>query len=67
MKSKKKTKKIKEIKLPMKFDPGKMKYEPILAANKSETGNPVKFNWWWLIIGTIIVITFVYFIIINTK
>jgi len=65
---KKKTKKVKEIKLPMEFIPGKMKYEPILPANKSK-GNDlkkvVKADWWWLIFGLILLLMVIYFITTN--
>ncbi len=58
----KKTKKVKEIKLPMEFIPGKMKYEPILPAIKTNKKINVKLSWkWlmWLIIGIIILLGFI--------
>jgi len=42
-------KKIKEIKLPMKFNPGASKYEPILPARKADKKLEVPFNWKWII------------------
>jgi hypothetical protein len=37
--------KQKEIKLPMKFNPGLKKYEPELPLKKSDKKVMIKFNW----------------------
>lgn len=55
----KKTKKIKEIKLPMKFNPGTQKYEPTLPLRRTSEKFNVKINLKDIIIviATIILIT----------
>jgi hypothetical protein len=45
-------KKVKEIKLPMRFNPGMSKYEPILPARKADKN--IKFDWKGVIIVIII-------------
>jgi len=51
---KNKSKKVKEISLPMKFNPGLSKFEPELPLRKSKTKEVVerKRNWWafWYIV-----------------
>ena len=68
MKSKKqKTKKIKEIKLPVKFNPGTQKYEPILPLRKTNKKLEIKTNWKWIIILVISVIIVVGGILLALK
>ena len=58
-----KKKKIKEIKLPMKFNPGLQKYEPILALRKTGNKVKVKMDVKDIIIGITILILITIFII----
>jgi len=45
MKNKNKKKKIKFLKIPMKFNPGKQKYEPNLPLTKKGEKPKIKINW----------------------
>ncbi|MEK6830048.1 MAG: hypothetical protein AABY15_08075 [Nanoarchaeota archaeon] len=50
-------KEIKEIKVPMEFNPGLEKYEPVLPLRKAK--NKIKFEWGFLItliIGALIIL-----------
>lgn len=58
-----KKKKIKEIKLPMKFNPGLQKYEPVLALRKTGRKVKVKMNIKDIIIGITILVLITIFII----
>ena len=65
---KKKTKKIKEIRLPMKFNTALMKYEPILPKNKNISNrltDGIRIDWWLLILFIIFLTIFVYFLVTN--
>ena len=69
MKKKNTKNKLKEIKLQMKFNPGKMAFEPVLPENKNLgkklRNNKIKVDWWILIPFIIFLIIMVYFIIKN--
>jgi hypothetical protein len=54
-----KTKKNKEIKLPMKFNPGTQKYEPILPLKKTDEKLKIKINLKEIIIATTLIILMV--------
>lgn len=58
-----KKKKIKEIKLPMKFNPGLQKYEPVLALRKTGKKVKIEMNVKNIIIGIIILVLLIIFII----
>ena len=64
-----KKKKIKEIKLPVKFNPGLQKYEPELPTRKTGEKTKVKIKWVELIffiIGIIILMT-IFFIVLKNR
>jgi len=61
---KKKKTKIKEIKLPMKFNPGTQKYEPSLPLRKTGKEIKIKIALKDIIIGIIILILIVGFMIV---
>jgi len=64
-----KKKKIKEVKLQMKFNPGLQKYEPTLPLRKIGEKTKVKINWAELIffiIGITILMT-IFFIVLKNK
>ncbi len=61
-----KRKKIKEIELPMEFNPGLKKYEPVLPVRKTRKKLKVEADWRWIIyiIVSVILLTGIsYFII----
>ncbi|MBI3623069.1 hypothetical protein HY212_03240 [Candidatus Pacearchaeota archaeon] len=51
--------KTKEIQLPTKFNPGTMKFEPILPLRKTNKKVKLNVNWWFIIaiiIGAIVLL-----------
>lgn len=62
-----KQKKIKQINLPMKFNPGLSKFEPELPVRKTKNRLKAKRNWWafWciIILITILAIEILYFLL----
>lgn len=61
MKKQKKSKKLKDIKPIMKFNPGTQKYEPQLPLRKGRS--KIKINWLLVIILIILFIFLIYFFI----
>ncbi|MEK6859797.1 MAG: hypothetical protein AABX54_03205 [Nanoarchaeota archaeon] len=55
MTTKSKSKKVEEISLPMRYNPGLGKYEPELPARKTRKKTELKIDWKWLIIFIIII------------
>jgi uncharacterized integral membrane protein len=58
-------KKKKEISLPMKFNPGTMKYEPVLPARKAKKHEKIdiKIKWFWIILLILIIILLIFIFI----
>jgi len=52
----------KQIKLPMKFNPGLKKYEPDLPVKKGPMKS-IKVDWWWIILISISIILIIFFFI----
>ena len=65
MKNKKTKKKVKELRLKMKFNPGTMSYEPVLPENKRLKKDNIKIAWWIILFFIIFLTLFSYFIIKN--
>ncbi len=59
--------KIKEIKLPMKFNPGFKKYEPELPVKKSNKKLKVKVDWRFIILVIISIIILTGFVFLVSK
>lgn len=65
-KTKKKEEKIKEINLPMKFNPGTLKYEPKLPLRKTNEKIPLKNKLKWILILILIMILLVVLLFLLT-
>jgi len=63
MKKKSKNKPVKEIQLPMKYNPGLGKFEPELLVRKTRRKFKLKINWILLLILLIAILCFGYSII----
>ena len=65
-------KKVKEIQLPVRFNPALMAYEPILPKKIDQEKKPtkekkIKISWWLLFFLIVIVIFLSYIIITNIR
>jgi hypothetical protein len=69
VKEKKKAEKIKWIKPAMKFNIGKLAYEPVLSLRKRNKNQKVKFDWWALIILLILlsILLIIFFIALKMR
>ena len=63
----KKTKKIKSVELPVEFNPGLKKYEPVLPVRKTRKKFKAEFDWKWIIIILISIVILTIFGIILSK
>ena len=65
MKKKSKNRELKEIKLPMKFNPATAKFEPELPVRKTRKKFKLKMSWLLLLILLIAILSMGYVIIIS--
>lgn len=49
-------KKVKNIELPMDFNPGTMKFEPRLPIRKGKNKEKVNLKWFWIVIAVILIL-----------